>query len=74
MEQFDQIKDKLNGEKEFVVSKLEEVRSEVKELLSKETSDLKEYTKDVTDKQAAKSTTLQQKYAEKLDGIKDVCA
>lgn len=50
------------------------MRDAVTSEMANECSGLKDYVKDITDKAAAKSATLQQKYNDKLDGIKDVCA
>jgi hypothetical protein len=65
----------LSGrEKQFVITKLDEMRDSVTTEMKDECGGLKDYVKDITDKAAAKSATLQQKYNDKLDGIKDVCA
>ena len=53
---------------------LKEMKDDVSNDMISEVEKLQAHVREVTDKASAKSMTLQEKYDQKLDGIKDVCA
>lgn len=72
--QFEGMKENTNKDRNVFQNAMTELRDELSGEMHKETDTLKTYVVTITQKSSAHRETLQDKYDEKIDKIKDVCA
>ena len=74
IDQFEHIKEHSNKDRTSFTTAITEMRDELKLDMSKDSETLKSYVLGVTNNATAHRETLQDRYDEKMDKIKDVCA
>lgn len=74
IEQFDLIKNHSSKDRSTFQNAMNELRDQLQSEMTNEADQIKSYVLQITNRASAHRETLQEKYDEKLDKIKDVCA